>query len=472
MKIIIIKIVGLVIIFQMCLISVVLSEENKEDPLESGIENILDEFDNEDETVFSSALEETKNKSETSMIDFNGYFKLGMAYNYGHDAPANGQTDWRGLSSLKTEIFSKVKFNFSDNFKAFVSGSGFYDAAYSINNRGNYSEKVLDTYEKEFELRQAYVLGSPFKMLDIKLGRQIVVWGTSDNIRVTDVLNPLDQREPGLTDLEDLRLPLTMSRMDMYFGDISLSAIVVHEQRFDKNPPFGSDFYPLATALPKEKNRENNWDNTEWAGSLKVLFDKWDISFYQARMSNDKAHMVLLSPFHSPPTYMDHARVNMTGTAAQLVTGNWIMKAEAAYFNGLCFFNRPDKTFSRWDALLGVEYFGFNDTIISLEVVNRHINSFDTLMEQTPDYAVKDDSQAVLRISKDFLNETLTLTFLGSVFGVDAKNGSFQRYSLEYDFTDAWSLLTGFIDYQSGDKIEMKNIGKNDRVFLKLKYGF
>ena len=406
------------------------------------------------------------------MINFNGYFKLGMTYNYGHDAPENRQTDWQGLSSLKTEIFSKVKFNFSDSFKAFISGNGFYDAAYSINNRGNYSEEVLDTYEKEFELRQAYVLGSPFKMLDIKLGRQIVVWGTSDYIRVTDVLNPLDQRDPGLTDLEDLRLPLTMSRMDIYLGDISLSAIAVHEQRFDKNPPFGSDFYPLATALPKEKNREHKWDNTEWAGSLKVTFENSDISFYHARMSNDKTHMVLLSPFHTPPIYMDHARMNMTGTATQLVMGNWIVKAEAAYFNGLCFFNRPDKTFSRWDALLGVEYFGFKNTIISLELVNRHINNFDTLLEQTPDYAVENDSQAVLRISKDFLNETLTLVFLGSIFGPDAKNGSFQRYSMEYDFTDAWSLLTGFIDYQSGDKIEMKNIGKNDRIFLKLKYNF
>ncbi len=85
---------------------------------------------------------------------------------------------------------------------------------------------------------------------------------------------------------------------------------------------------------------------------------------------------------------------------------------------------------------------------------------------------LKDDFQTVLKISKDFLNDTLTLTFLGSLLGTRAQNGSFQRYSLEYDITDDWSLLTGIINYRSGDKIEMKKIGDNDRIFLQFKYSF
>ena len=35
-----------------------------------------------------------------------------------------------------------------------------------------------------------------------------------DNLRVTDVLNPMDLRVPGLTDIDDLRLPVTMIKLD------------------------------------------------------------------------------------------------------------------------------------------------------------------------------------------------------------------------------------------------------------------
>jgi len=93
-------------------------------------------------------------------------------------------------------------------------------------------------------------------------------------------------------------------------------------------------------------------------------------------------------------------------------------------------------------------------------------------LETTPNYTLKNDFQTILRVSKDFSNDRLTLTFLGSMFGLDSKKGAFQRFSMEYDFTDTWSVLSGIVLYQSGDKIEMKKNGANDRIFLNLKYSF
>ena len=67
---------------------------------------------------------------------------------------------------------------------------------------------------------------------DLKAGRQIVVWGRMDNIRVNDVLNPLDLRIPGLTDIEDLRLPVFMTRVDYYLANIALTGYLIHERRY------------------------------------------------------------------------------------------------------------------------------------------------------------------------------------------------------------------------------------------------
>ena len=122
--------------------------------------------------------------------------------------------------------------------------------------------------------------------------------------------------------------------------------------------------------------------------------------------------------------------------------------------------------------LAGVEYSGFRDTTVSLEAANRHINDFESILKQSPDEAQEDEFQWVVRLTRDFLNEALTLTLLASTYGTTGQDGAFQRVSVEYDVTDAFSINTGIVTYQSGDKIRFRNVGDNDRLFLEFKYSF
>jgi len=178
----------------------------------------LNGFDEEEEMDdlldgFEEDAQSTKGPDDDSEFfpslpfSLDGYVKIGSTYNFDHDKPERNETDWRGLSSLRTEMLLELNWKFSSSWQAFVSGKGFYDFAYEINGRDDYTNDVLEDYEKEVELREAWVQGKLTDFLDIKVGRQIVVWGRSDNVRITDVLNPLDMREPGMTDIEDLRLP-------------------------------------------------------------------------------------------------------------------------------------------------------------------------------------------------------------------------------------------------------------------------
>lgn len=278
---------------------------------ETNVEDLRNGFDNETPVADSEAVPELlegfeeedpaaaplpKADAEAARIGFDGYLQLWSAVNYAHPPPQPGQTDWRGLSSLRAEFLLEMKTRLTDDWRALISGSGFYDLAYALNGRDQYTEQFLQAYEKELELREAFVQGSVTKSLDLKAGRQITVWGKSDYIRVTDVLNPLDVREPGLTDLEDLRLPVTMTRADYYVGDWSVTGIAVHEIRFNKNPVFGSDFYPYSAPLPPETIPTSSWDNTEWALAVNGVFSKWDIAFYYAKLYNDQPHTVLSTP--------------------------------------------------------------------------------------------------------------------------------------------------------------------------------
>ncbi len=138
-----------------------------------------------------------------SAVDLNGSVAVSAVSNIHQHQSAQG-TDYSGLSRLRFTLDLNLDAKFSKSWDATVRGRGFYDGAYSIRGRGEYTDQVISSLESEAELREAFIRGKVLPSLDLKLGRQIVVWGKSDNLRVTDVLNPLDNREPGMVEIEDL----------------------------------------------------------------------------------------------------------------------------------------------------------------------------------------------------------------------------------------------------------------------------
>jgi len=356
-----------------------------------------------------------------------------------------------------------------ESWRARVSGHGFYDAAWSIQGRGQYTENFLDDYEDELEFDEVYLAGSLFSKLDLKTGRQVVVWGKADNVRVTDIFNPLDNRIPGIVDIKYRRLPVTMTRLDYYIGNWNLSTIIVHEIRFDKIPVYNSEFYPGSTPAPPEKDPSSFSFNTQQYGlAINGVFSGWDFSLYQAWIFDPRAHVSLKS---GTPKLV-HNRLYMAGLTGNVASGNWLIKGEAAWWHGLEFASVQDKEFERIDLMAGVEYTGISETMLSLEIVNRHIIGFDNRMKQPPDNAQQDLLQAAFMVVRDFINDTVQMKLLCSIFGAQAEDGAFERIQFDYDLTDHITLTGGVIFYQSGDQAAFANVGDNDRIFMKYTYAF
>ena len=430
-------------------------------------DDILEGF--EDETK-ETEVEGSEKAYLPDWLSIDGYFKISSVYSYlSHDA-AGTDTNWHGLTRLRSELKLEVDADLSENWQARVSGHAFYDVAYTINGRDNYTDDVLDNYEKELEFDEVYLQGSLTKDLDLKAGRQIVVWGRSDNIRITDVLNPLDLRWPGLVDIEKLRLPVTMTKFDYFIKDWSLSGIAINEVRYHWNPEFGSDFFPGTQPLPSSESPDEGFaiDNTQFAASLNGIFSGWDISFYFADIYSQLGY---ISPT-SPPFEVKHARLKMLGSAFNLAWGNWLFKTEAAYFDGFEFANTPDKEYSRLDGLAGVEYSGISDATLTLDIANRHYFDFEERLEDSPDFQKEDLFEWAVRVTKPYLNDALTLTFLANIFGPTGDDGGFQRFTAEYDYTDSIQLTGGIVFYQSGDLRRTRGIEDNDRVFFDVQYNF
>jgi len=404
------------------------------------------------------------------MYVLDGSVGLSSAYNYGHDRPDEGETDHRGLSRLRGRLELGLDVGPPLYRKGRISGHAYHDAVYSLRGRDRYTDELLDSHEKEVELDEFYIRGSLTDSLDAKVGRQFVVWGKSDNIRVTDILNPLDQREPGMVDIEFLRLPVTMTRLDYYLGKWGLSGILIHEVRFSKRPAFGSDYSSSPSVPPLEEEPATTWENTQYAAALSGIVGKWDMAFYLADVFDDTGY-VEENPV-SAKRERHHARVLMAGTAASVVAGNWLFKMEMACFDGLRYSADADDAKTRHDVLAGVEYRGMSDTVLSLEAANRHIVGFEESMSGAPDHAQEDEFQSALRLTRDCWHDTLRLAYLLRLLGADGGDGGFQRLWAEYAVTDAIRLTVGIADYMSTDVPLHDAIGNNNRVFADLRYGF
>jgi hypothetical protein len=437
------------------------------DEADDEMEEILGGFEDDEALAEEQAEMREVAATEARRWDLDGKLSLGAAYNYlSHQSAAlPKQTDYTGLSRMRATLDLRLDVDLPGSWAARAEGFAFYDFAYRIQGRDQYTREVLDLYEWWADFQEVYVRGTPHERVDLWVGRKIVNWGRSETLRVLDVINPLDNREPGLVDIENLRRAVTMVRVGTFLGDWGLSALVIPEIRFDLLPPFGSDFNPSPTP-PPSKDAPDHWGSgePEYGVSLNGVFRCWDLSFHAGRFWQNTPR---LAP--DPPRQV-YDRIVMAGTGGNYTIGNWLLKGEFAWFDGIGFFNGPDT--SRVDALGGIEYYGFEETVIALEVVNRHLVDFDDATRAAPDFAEENALEMALRINVDLLNDRLHLVGLGVARGERAQRGAFGRVSAEYDLRDALSLTVGVLVFGSGEVPPTSTWGDNDRVFAQIAWNF
>jgi hypothetical protein len=448
------------------------ADTSSDDSTEAPLDEVLSGFDEPEDGAASGAEpadddEESPPESDSGVFAigrFSGSLSFSGVYAFvDRDQRAPGSTDFKGVTRLRTRMDLKYEADLLPGWRLNAEGHAWYDWVYNLVDR-DYPDKVVDDYKREVEVDDLWLRGRLSSFADIKLGRQVVVWGKSDNLRVTDVLNPLDGRELGMVDIEDLRLPVTMSRLDLYQGDWNLTGLLIHEVRMDKLPAFGSEFYPFPGPLPSNDVPSGTVAHTQLGLALNGTFRAWDLSLYAANLYDRTPYIA------NPGTAQAerrHARITMFGAAADLPLGNWLWKAELAHFPNLRLTGITDRV-ARSDVLLGVEYSGFDDTSLSLDLVDRHYYQYDPLPGGPP----RNDWQAAVRYQGDFQHDRLHLTLVGTFIELFDNKAGFVRASGEYELTDAIDLTLGVVFYQEGDRPPASGVGDNDRVFLDLEWSF
>ena len=372
----------------------------------------VDDFGGDEEIIIEKI--ETKKQN-----DFTSYGSITYSTNYSYK-------DIDDITSSKISANLNYEYKLDENSKLKSTVKAYQDFESNIKN------------DRDIDINEIYLQSSLNINTDIKVGRQIVVWGKSDNIRITDTLNPLDMTTPGMVDIEDLRLGRVMSKIDYFMEKWSLTGIILHENRYSDIPKFGSE-YTISNEMMYNnmlvKEPSNTIENSGIALSASANLEGQDIAFYYSNQYVDNT------------TY----RSNMLGMGYNKVLDSFLFKTEFAYFD-----NYDSSTVeSKLDGLVGLEYNGISEGSISFEMANKN-----------------DDIQYALRFTQSYLNQTLDFTALYSAFGKELEDGGFIRVWGDYDIDDKLSTSVGFINYIGGDLAQFNMIKDNDRVFASLKYSF
>ena len=443
----------------------------------------LDGFSDDEITQTRESILEVQKKE--AMFSLGGDLAFKTSYGYrDHEVKAyktdTQGVDYSGFNQAQIALYLQLDGKISDNWKMRVGLDTFYDAIYDIHSNNNYNDDTLDAYQTQLMITDAYIQGRLTNDIDLKVGRQIVVWGKSDSIRITDVINPLDNRLPGMTDIEDLRLSVGMAKLDYYLGQWNFSAMAITESRIMLEAAPRSEFFPVDAVFPNGApdpfiplaEPSNSWDNMQYAFAANGIFSGWDLSFYGANILDQKWHIEGSTP---QTLSREVSKIIMLGSAINIATGSWLLKSEVAYLNGVRYNSTSDEK-NRLDILVGFDYMGIKDTVLSLEIASRHIFDHETQMADLntlrPDYVDENEIQTAMRATRSFENDSINATALVSMFGSSWEYGGFARLWVEYDVIDAVVANFGLVDYIDGDKPFTKAISDNDRIFADITYSF
>ena len=380
------------------------------------------------------------------------------------------------------------------------------DAAY-LHERDTWQDATIEQYAWRFWPRDSF-LSAAFGAFDVTVGWQTVAQGQAEVTGFLDTANPRDLREPGLAELEDLRLPVLSTRIGWFSGADRVELLVVHESSFGlRTPPIGP-FSPLPALLadqaPPGVNVDAALDGKElsfrhaqgrWGAQWQQVFARWehqgrgvDLGFYAAS-TLDKVGVFRLdsvTPFLAPDVdrirlTLDHLRYTVVGHAGATTVGDVVLRWEVGSELG-----RPlnvDATPEGGSvldyrigvvrrpvlqAMLGGTWTAPGDVSVSAEVAKAHV------LDAPAELLLPVEAPVVaLRLMRTMLRERLRLMAVASMFGAPRRYGWLARAEASYELGDGLRAMVGYMHYGPGDSFSpISGLDDHDRALLRLRWDF
>ena len=375
-----------------------------------------------------------------------------------HAARTEGKADWM---ASRTRARGEVKLE-KGAASLFVSMNATYNAI--LKDRTG------------LELREAYLAYAKGN-LDLRVGRQIVVWGVADALRLTDCVSPCDYTEFLAQDYDDIRMPVNALRTRYTWRSVTFEAICNPVADFfilptDRHNPWALTLpsAPLPYTIDLESGKpEKRLRNMEYGGRITTNLSGIDFSLSVLRTWNKMPALSLTVSDNGKSLLVkgEYRRMTMLGADCSLPVGQFVLRGEAA-----CYFDEAQSRGvgkdvvcrNTYNILAGVDWYPGNDWNFSAQYCHKYTaGNLDGLS------VYRHAALATARISKELMRNSLKLSTFAYV---DVSNGGvFNRFSASYALNDQIELTAGY-DFFHADKGKFAMYKQNSEVWVKAKYSF
>lgn len=295
------------------------------------------------------------------------------------------------------------------------------------------------------ELREAYLCYTKGDF-DLRMGRQIVVWGVADALPITDCVSPFDYTEFLAQDYDDIRIPVNALRLKYSRQSVTIEAICIPVSAFyilptDANNPWAMKLQISQIDLNSGRP-EKRLHNTEYGGRVSVNLSGIDFSVSALRTWNK---IPAFAPQFSTDgniihLYGEHHRMTMLGADCSIPFGEMVLRSEAATYLGeaqSATIGHHVKQLNSLSALVGLDWFPGNDWSISAQYCHKYISgNLEGLA------VLRNTGLTTVRVAKNLLHNSLKLSTFAYV---DVTNkGIFNRLTATYTLNDQIELSAGY----------------------------
>jgi hypothetical protein len=410
--------------------------------------------------------------------DFSGILKGQTSY--GSDASKVQQQEWLLDLEYNTSFFGG---------DITAMGRLRWDTVDDLNQKGSSRPKTYSSIggpiatgpSGEIDIRELYwdkATNSSYW----RIGKQQVVWGEADGLKLLDVINPQSFREFILDDFDDSRIPLWMINAEfnvtengvlqlLWIPDTSTHELAPRDSPYAFTSPSLVPQIPSGvTAMVGEANAPNSLlKDSDFGMRFTNFVGGWDISLNYLYHYVDTA--VVRSRLQGAKVIVDqdYERSHLIGGTASTALGDWTLRTEVVYETNR--YHRTVSTFSgvaeanQWSSVIGLDWQGWTDQFISFQWFQT------TITESAPKlFNNRHENSATFLWESKFFNETLTTEWL-HIHSLDHDDGVIQP-KLTYNYQANIDIYVG-ADVFYGDSDELfGQFDQADRITMGINWGF
>lgn len=337
----------------------------------------------------------------------------------------------------------------------------------------------LETGTGWLDLREASILIRPTSFADVKVGRQILTWGTGDLLFINDLF-PKDWNAFFIgRDTEYLKAPSDAAKLALFSGVANLD--IIYTPRFDTDRYIDgkrlSYFNPALGQIAGQNGlvrsaRPDNWfTDDEWAlrlhrniGTTEAALYFYD-GFWKSPAGQNTE--IGLATFPRLRSYGASLRRPLLGGIAHIEVGLYD-SLDDPDGNNPFITNSEFRWFAGFERELAPELTG------TFQYYQERILEYDNYLGTLPaGFPQRDKVRHVitLRLTKFAMNQTLTWS-LFAYYSPSDKDG-YLRPKVSYKLTDAWQMEAGANVFMgTAQNTFFGQFKKNTNLFTSLRYSF